>query len=239
MESSNGVNQKNLIAVLLVIIIILSCAVAYFLAAKKAEAPENVAQNSKACTQEAKICPDGTSVSRMGTNCEFAPCPGQNVPQTNLPAQTAPMGQNGLIYANTDYGFKLTLPEGFEKYKIMVEKEPFEKGKSYVSVMLPTTYPNWVTENRETHEKILGYENIFGVAVWDRALWDKEINSKECKETPYPACPFESEVLGKTAEYVFEINLGNGDPTPDLEQIEVKVRANNAKIVKDGFGIIK
>lgn len=28
-----------------------------------------------ACTEEAKICPDGSSVVRMGPNCEFSPCP--------------------------------------------------------------------------------------------------------------------------------------------------------------------
>lgn len=28
-----------------------------------------------ACTMEAKICPDGSSVGRTGPNCEFAPCP--------------------------------------------------------------------------------------------------------------------------------------------------------------------
>jgi len=31
-----------------------------------------------ACTQEAKLCPDGSSVGRIGPNCEFAPCPGEN-----------------------------------------------------------------------------------------------------------------------------------------------------------------
>ena len=30
-----------------------------------------------ACTMEAKICPDGSSVARTGPNCEFAPCPGE------------------------------------------------------------------------------------------------------------------------------------------------------------------
>lgn len=29
-----------------------------------------------ACTEEAKICPDGSSVGRTGPNCEFAACPG-------------------------------------------------------------------------------------------------------------------------------------------------------------------
>ncbi len=29
-----------------------------------------------ACTMDAKLCPDGSSVGRTGPNCEFAPCPG-------------------------------------------------------------------------------------------------------------------------------------------------------------------
>jgi len=28
-----------------------------------------------ACTEEAKICPDGTAVGRTGPDCTFAPCP--------------------------------------------------------------------------------------------------------------------------------------------------------------------
>lgn len=28
-----------------------------------------------ACTKEAKICPDGSTVGRTGPNCEFAECP--------------------------------------------------------------------------------------------------------------------------------------------------------------------
>lgn len=31
--------------------------------------------SQKACTEEAKQCPDGSYVSRTGPNCEFAPCP--------------------------------------------------------------------------------------------------------------------------------------------------------------------
>ncbi len=27
------------------------------------------------CTQEAKLCPDGSYVGRTGPHCEFAPCP--------------------------------------------------------------------------------------------------------------------------------------------------------------------
>lgn len=31
----------------------------------------------RACTMEAKICPDGSAVGRTGPNCEFTPCPGE------------------------------------------------------------------------------------------------------------------------------------------------------------------
>ncbi len=42
-----------------------------------------------ACTEEAKLCPDGSAVGRTGPNCEFAPCPGEEC-STNadcVPAQ--------------------------------------------------------------------------------------------------------------------------------------------------------
>ena len=32
------------------------------------------------CTQDAKICPDGSAVGRGGPNCEFAACPGSDTP---------------------------------------------------------------------------------------------------------------------------------------------------------------
>ena len=35
-----------------------------------------------ACTADAKLCPDGSGVGRVGPNCEFAPCPETNSTQT-------------------------------------------------------------------------------------------------------------------------------------------------------------
>jgi murein DD-endopeptidase MepM/ murein hydrolase activator NlpD len=40
------------------------------------------ANQPTACTMEAKLCPNGTSVGRRGPNCEFAPCPVQPQAQT-------------------------------------------------------------------------------------------------------------------------------------------------------------
>lgn len=49
-----------------------------------------VMRTPRACTMEAKICPDGSSVSRTGPNCEFAPCPGEPgyTPPSPLPKPT-------------------------------------------------------------------------------------------------------------------------------------------------------
>jgi hypothetical protein len=42
---------------------------------KTFEVPIQFSGANVACTQEAKLCPDGSYVGRTGPNCEFAPCP--------------------------------------------------------------------------------------------------------------------------------------------------------------------
>lgn len=54
-----------------------------------------------ACTQEAKICPDGSSVGRTGPNCEFAVCPAVKTDET----------ANWQTYKNDQYGFEFKYPE--------------------------------------------------------------------------------------------------------------------------------
>ena len=39
---------------------------------------QNYRSANLVCTQDAKLCPDGSFVSRSGPNCEFAACPGEN-----------------------------------------------------------------------------------------------------------------------------------------------------------------
>ncbi len=43
-------------------------------------------EEQKACTMEAKLCPDGSAVGRSGPNCEFAPCPTSS-PSMLIPSQ--------------------------------------------------------------------------------------------------------------------------------------------------------
>ncbi len=49
------------------------------------------------CTKEARMCPDGSSVGRMGPSCEFAPCPGTGNAQISPEAQAAIDAKRDLI----------------------------------------------------------------------------------------------------------------------------------------------
>lgn len=56
-----------------------------------------------ACTQEAKLCSDGSFVGRTGPKCEFAPCP-------TTPDPTA----DWKTYKNEKYGFEMKYPSDFK-----------------------------------------------------------------------------------------------------------------------------
>ena len=58
---------------LLAIVVVLAFCSAGLLAYMQVTSPRD--GSSVACTMEAKICPDGSSVGRVGPDCEFAPCP--------------------------------------------------------------------------------------------------------------------------------------------------------------------
>lgn len=75
-----------------------------------AQKPSNENQNQKqttVCTQEVKICPDGSSVSRTEVNCEFAACP---VAQNKTEEKSKPVSES-KVYENKY--MKFTLPAGW------------------------------------------------------------------------------------------------------------------------------
>ncbi|MBM3282832.1 hypothetical protein FJY90_01135 [Candidatus Gottesmanbacteria bacterium] len=63
----------------------------------------------RACSTEAKICPDGSAVGRTGPNCEFASCPTQAAKD-----ETA----NWKTYKNTKYGYSIKYPDGWEYLEV-------------------------------------------------------------------------------------------------------------------------
>jgi hypothetical protein len=68
-----------LIILIVVVVIALGGLTLYYAAQRPSTPPPSQAvkppEGPKACTQEAKQCPDGSYVSRTGPNCEFAACP--------------------------------------------------------------------------------------------------------------------------------------------------------------------
>lgn len=61
-----------------------------------AAAPTTGCGEAKACTMEAKVCPDGSAVGRTGPNCEFSPCPNTNAGLAN-PASANCVEKGGTL----------------------------------------------------------------------------------------------------------------------------------------------
>lgn len=82
-------------------------------------------ETATACTMEAKICPDGTSVGRTGSKCEFAACPSEEA------TTTAGIGQN--IFVN---GVSITPTEIVEDSRCPAGVYCIQAGTVRVKVML-------------------------------------------------------------------------------------------------------
>lgn len=96
-------DQKNapvLIGIIVLIIILVLGAgffVYQYLTPKNNQLPAN--NQPIPCTQDAKICEDGSSVSRVSPTCEFAPCP--------------PVTTGWKTYTSKDYGFEMKYPKNW------------------------------------------------------------------------------------------------------------------------------
>jgi hypothetical protein len=60
-----------------------------------------------ACTLEAKLCPDGSSVGRTGPDCRFAPCPDAGPLERESTDPTA----DWEVYQNDELGFSIRYPD--------------------------------------------------------------------------------------------------------------------------------
>lgn len=71
--------EKKYLGIIAIIIVIAAVLIIIF---DRPNKPSDIV----ACTDDAKVCPDGTTVGRTGPNCEFAQCPDVKTPTTPTPA---------------------------------------------------------------------------------------------------------------------------------------------------------
>lgn len=97
-----------------------------------------------ACTQEAKICPDGSSVGRVGPNCDFAPCP----EVTNLGWKTFVDDKTGTSFQYPESLSTVYIETVDWPPKIMVSSEPFNCVEGGSEVMQSGQISNQVINSR-------------------------------------------------------------------------------------------
>ena len=113
--------KKYLIVLLVIVLILIGAGVAYWKLVKSTSTnPEQVA-----CTEEAKICPDGSAVGRQGPGCEFAECP---------IAQAVDETADWKTYRNAEWGFAIKYPQAFSLEESKVKKGDSFKGAVVVQV---------------------------------------------------------------------------------------------------------
>ncbi len=74
------------------------------------------ASEEHACTLEAKVCPDGTTVGRTGPNCEFAAC-------SEAIAGSDPAMAGWQTYRSEEYGFEFQYPPDWSIKNVASETE--------------------------------------------------------------------------------------------------------------------
>lgn len=95
-----------------------------------------------ACTMDAKICPDGSSVGRVPPSCEFEACPGEGVTGSNVPS----VCDEGYYLSETD-SFTLCIPN--EYTETTYNKD--EYSGAYAFYKIPNT-----EKNISVHEQFIG-----------------------------------------------------------------------------------
>lgn len=74
-----------------------------------------------ACTLEAKLCPNGTTVGRVAPKCDFAPCPGaanaNANANTNAASNTNTLSNATTLYTDSEFNFSLQYPSTWTQTK--------------------------------------------------------------------------------------------------------------------------
>lgn len=141
-----------------------------------------------ACTMEAKLCPDGSSVGRTGPKCEFAPCP------------------TGAIYTNNGFGLAISLPSSWKGYRVISDEgetagwhatdvSAGDNNEVASGPMVILRHPLW-TEAKP-------YENL-PIMVFTLDQW-KHVGMQGTNDWSVSAAPIPPSELARNGTYVFAL----------------------------------
>jgi hypothetical protein len=176
------------IAVLLILLILFG---GYFVLnqTQKAEPTPTPSPIPVACTQEAKLCPDGkTYVSRQGPKCEFAPCPAGKSNSNSGEIS------DWKTYSNTSPSWQIKHPADLQpKTELYTQFMAVGKG-----VGQAVTFSKYGSTQRTETELYDGFSLGIATAVKDRNTTLKNFADNETKPNPE---------IGSTREYIVETTV--------------------------------
>ena len=121
--------QKNAFLIIAIILIVILGGF-YFFSSREQQI---------ACTLEAKICPDGSSVSRVAPNCDFAPCPGE---------------KEGILISSPKRNETIKSPliiegeaKGFWFFEAQFTAELYDAKGNFLGRAILTAQKNWMSED--------------------------------------------------------------------------------------------
>lgn len=172
--------KKSIIFLIVIIVIIFIALVGYYLFYPIIRASWPVA-----CTMEAKLCPDGSSVGRVGPKCEFSDCPSDR-----------------LKYRNEEFGFEIELLKSWTGYS--VEKNEWKGyGEGIANIVgskkeiVELTGVLLVFKNPKTTSQ-QAYQNI-PIMIFNHEIWELIMQEK----VSVSAAPIPPEKIGENERYVF------------------------------------
>lgn len=110
----------------------------------------------RGCTLEAKLCPDGSTVGRIGPNCEFASCPAVSPTQPPSAANVNCSSNDDCVLVNRELGVDCCYTNGCEAIDyslgkwIAVSSEWYDKQRENncpKSIGCPNCAPKPINEN--------------------------------------------------------------------------------------------
>jgi hypothetical protein len=115
--------------------------------------------------------------------------------------------KNPLVYMNKEYWFQLTLPKGWEEYRVFIYNFSGESINAKISITLPTKHHFWrlgVPDPKDpsnTDKYIKWYAEMFNIGIWIPEQYKKEY--KRCFPNPDPSCIPILNLLWNNKNYYF------------------------------------